>query len=87
MTPAAVRILELFDAGKTPVQIIAAGQRRDRVYAVLRKERPARARAPRTRTSVVPGLARQLDAEGFSAARIAVLLCVTPQYVYSILKR
>jgi hypothetical protein len=78
-------ILEMFDAGKTPVQIIEAGVSKRVVYAVLRRERPGRARAPRTRVSKVPAQVRRMAAAGLGVARIAELLRVTQVYVYRIL--
>ncbi|XUM19796.1 hypothetical protein ACRAVF_19205 [Bradyrhizobium oligotrophicum S58] len=82
-------ILSRFDAGETPVQIIAAlaaaGVSKRVVYAVLRKHRPERVRAPRRRTSTIPARVRQMSGEGIAVARIADLLQVTSVYVYRIL--
>ena len=81
------QILSFFDGGYTPPQIVAAMHlSAGKVYAVLRQHRPARARAPRTRTSVVPAQVLALHAEKIGAARIADLLQVSRAYVYAILK-
>ena len=79
-------VLNLFDAGKTPVQIITETDASKRVvYAILRRHRPTRMRAPRTRTSTIPAKVHRLNGEGISVQRIAELLEVTPVYVYRIL--
>lgn len=79
-------ILSRADAGET-VAAIAAGAdvTAGRVYAVLRKHRPNRARKLRVRTSRIPDQIRALDAIGTKPARIAFLLDVRRQYVYRIL--
>jgi len=57
-----------------------------RVYALLRKHRPDRARKPRKRTSELPAKVLGLRAAGVTdPVRIAFLLDVSRQYVYRIL--
>lgn len=85
-SPATATILALIDQGETPAQVVAAGHSKDLVYKVLRRERPDRARAPRSPTSHVPALVERLRASGVSVARVAALLKVTPQYVYRLSK-
>lgn len=87
MTPSEY-ILKLFDLGQTPVQIIAStGAKRDLVYKVLRRLRPGRKRAPRTKTSHVPAQVRRLYIAGIEPTRIATLCRCSTAYVYAILKR
>lgn len=79
-------VLELCDAGHTPAAIAARlGLTPGKVYAILRRERPGRKRAPRRRVSEVPARVKGLAAAGVGAARIAELLGVSRQYVYAIL--
>lgn len=80
--PGAEAILEMFDAGHTPRAIIAAGFDKYHVYRVLRRSRPERARAPRSRTSTKPALFRALGEEGLSAERIAQICQYSLAYVY-----
>lgn len=56
-----------------------------RIYALLRKHRPDRARKPRERTSEIPAKIRALDLQKIKPRRIAFLLDVTPAYVYKVL--
>jgi hypothetical protein len=80
-------ILFLLDQGLTPAQIAAAlGLKVGKVYAVLRKERPGRTRAPRSRTSAKRALVIALAQAGVGATRIAVLCEVSRAYVYRILQ-
>jgi DNA-binding CsgD family transcriptional regulator len=85
VTPHTDQILSLADAGE-PVADIAArlSLSAGRVYTILRKHRPDRKRKQRTRTSNKPDQARALMQGGASAARVALLLGVTRQYVYQI---
>jgi hypothetical protein len=82
----AAQILSLCDAGETPAAIAAAlSLPPGRVYAILRRERPNRTRAPRSPTSDKPRMMRGLAAAGIAPKRIAVLLEVAPAYVYRVL--
>jgi predicted transcriptional regulator len=82
------RLLEMADAGHTPLQIASAlGTSKAAVWAVLRRERPARPRAARTPTSAVPAQVKALQAEGFGVGRIASLLGISRAYVYRILQQ
>lgn len=76
-------ILSLNDAGHTPASVSRAlSLSPSTVYAVLRQYRPDRARAPRPRTSDLPGRIVGLASRGHKPARIAVLLGVSRAYVY-----
>lgn len=79
-------IVALADAG-TPASAIAAALdiTVGRVYAVLREQRPGRKRKSRRHTSVVPDQVRGLVSGGIKPARVAVLLSITPAYVYRII--
>jgi hypothetical protein len=82
----AARILSLCDEGHTPAQIAAAMQLpAGSVYATLRVERPNRSRAPRRKTSGIPGQVLGLNAAGVAVGRIAGLLGISRTYVYRIL--
>lgn len=86
MTPHVRTILDMLDAGKTPVEIIrATGLSSTYVYAELRKHRPARARAPRTRTSERVPMIIGLRSRGHGVERIAVLCDCSEAYVYRVL--
>ena len=86
MTPPLPTILTLSDNGHTPAAISAAlAIPPGKVYATLRRERPGRKRAPRTRTSLIPKRVVALSAAGVKAGRIAELLGVSDAYVYRIL--
>lgn len=52
------------------------------VYNVLAKHRPDRPRKPRACTSDMPRMIRGLADRGMKAARIAVVLGISRQYVY-----
>jgi len=83
MTAPDPTILSRFDAGETPVQIAkATGVKSARVYAILRKHRPDRPRAARSRTSTKPEQMLALHAEGVAVERIAEILEVSKAYVY-----
>jgi hypothetical protein len=80
------RVLEMSDAGHTPAAIsLATGLAPGKVYATLRAQRPDRPRAPRARTSPVPGRVVALADVGVRAGRIAELLGCSGAYVYRIL--
>lgn len=86
MTTPFAAILELSDAGQHPAQIAAAlPVSLGHVYATLREHRPDRPRKQRRATSDLPRMVRGLDAQGITVERIAVLLAITPAYVYRIL--
>jgi hypothetical protein len=84
MTPTHQSILSLSDAGRTPAAIAAAlpDVPLSTVYAVLRRHRPARKRAPRPRTSDLPRRIEGLASRGYKVARIAELLGCSRAYVY-----
>lgn len=86
MTPLVARIVLHSDLGKTPAQIAAFCKVPvHKVYAILRRERPDRRRAPRPCTSAVPALVMGLAREGVKAARIASLCQCSCAYVHRIL--
>jgi hypothetical protein len=83
----AARITEMSDNGHTPAAIsLATGIPAGRVYAVLRRERPNRARAPRRPTSPLPARVLALHGAGLRAGRIAELCGCSKAYIYRILK-
>jgi hypothetical protein len=80
------KIIALCDAGHVPGAIAATlSLPAGKVYTVLRRERPDRKRAPRTRTSDVPTRVRALYLVGIKPKRIAALCSVSNAYVYRIL--
>ena len=82
----AKQILDLLDAGTSPVDIVRLTDlSRTYVYAVLRKHRPARARAPRTRTSERVPMIIGLRSRGRGVGRIAELCECSQAYVYRVL--
>jgi len=85
MTHSLTQILQLSDAGHTPAQVATAVPTSlSTVYAVLRTHRPARPRAPRTRTGEKRRLIEGLLSRKWQPVRIATVLGVSPQYVYRI---
>lgn len=81
------QICELSDTGHFPTQIAdLLGITEGRVYDVLRKMRPNRARKPRQRVSLLPAQIKSLHSIGTSAPRIAQLLGVSHAYVYRVLQ-
>ena len=85
--PDPTQILTLSDAGHTPAAIaLALSLPPGKVYATLRRERPGRKRAPRTRTSLIPSRVLALSAAGVKAGRIAAVCGVSAAYVYRLIK-
>lgn len=81
------QICELSDAGHFPGQIAdLLGITKGRVYDVLRKMRPNRARKPRQRVSLLPAQIKSLHSIGTPVPRIAQLLGITSAYVYKVLQ-
>lgn len=88
MTPSLAQyVLTLCDRGLTPAAIQGEmpGVPMGEVYAILRQQRPDRARAPRPRTSDVPAAVLQLRAGGIRVGCIATLLGVSRAYVHRII--
>ena len=82
------KVCQLSDAGETVEAICeATGLKFGRVYDILRKHRPNRPRQPRKRTSRLPEMICGLADHGIKPPRIAVLLKITPAYVYAVLAK
>lgn len=75
------QILSLYDAGTLPRDLCATHPK-GVVYAVLRKFRPDRTRAPRLRTSAIPAQALALAKAGMSAGRVASVLGISRAYAH-----
>ena len=86
-SPRVQQILDMLDAGKRPVEIVAAtGLSSAYVYTVLRTHRPDRPRARRTRTSAKVPMILGLSVR-HSVERVAVLCDCSEAYVYRVLQR
>jgi hypothetical protein len=88
VTDPAAAILALSDSGVPPSQIAAAlSLRPGPVYSVLRVHRPDRPRSARRCTSEKRQQVLFLTTQGVRPGRVAVLLGVSRQYCYRILKK
>jgi hypothetical protein len=88
MTPDALQaFLTAADQGAdVPTLCSAFDLGQTRAYELLREYRPDRPRKARRRTSAIPAKVLALHEIGTPAKRIALLLGVTPVYVWRILK-
>lgn len=81
------QLLKRTDAGERISDVaVTAGVTTGRIYAILRKHRPERDRAARTRTSMIPAKILALNKLGTKPSRIAELLGgISRQYVHKVI--